>query len=81
MSRELPQYLPYALSSGACAALNGVFAKLTTTHLTTTYATYISRLLGQDEVNMYSELVVRGVRLSSPLNEHILLILSSCFLQ
>lgn len=41
-----PQWLIYALSSGFCAALNGVFAKLTTTQLTSTWATAISTALG-----------------------------------
>jgi len=41
--------------------LNGVFAKLTTTQLTTTWATGISHLFGFDEPSRFIELLVRGV--------------------
>ena len=55
------QWLFYAIASGACASLNGVFAKLTTTQLTTAWATELSHLLGLEESRMATELVVRGV--------------------
>ncbi|KAF2721593.1 hypothetical protein K431DRAFT_284743 [Polychaeton citri CBS 116435] len=58
--RPTPQWLIYALASGACAALNGVFAKLTTTQLTTTWATAISHLFGFDEPSRVVELLFRG---------------------
>ncbi|GAB7346756.1 hypothetical protein MBLNU459_g1860t1 [Dothideomycetes sp. NU459] len=60
MSTSKPQWLIYALASGGCAALNGVFAKLTTTHLTTSWADAISHLFGLAEPNKFIEFVVRG---------------------
>lgn len=62
MSSSQPQWLFYAVASGGCAALNGVFAKLTTTQLTTTWATGISHLFGFSEPSKFVELLVRGVR-------------------
>ncbi|KAK5165265.1 uncharacterized protein LTR77_009363 [Saxophila tyrrhenica] len=59
MSSSKSQWLLYAILSGGCAALNGVFAKLTTTHLTTSWASSVSRLLGQDESSYVVESVVR----------------------
>ena len=59
--RSTPQWLIYALASGGCAALNGVFAKLTTTQLTTTWATGISHLIGLKEESVIVEGGVRGV--------------------
>lgn len=56
------QWLFYAIASGGCAALNGVFAKLTTTQLTTTWATGISHISGFKEPSSFVELFVRGVR-------------------
>lgn len=61
MSNSTPQWLFYAISSGGCAALNGVFAKLTTTQLTTTWATGISRLFGMDRPSRTIELLIRIV--------------------
>ncbi|KAF7193314.1 Transmembrane protein [Pseudocercospora fuligena] len=55
-----PQWLIFAIASGGCAALNGVFAKLTTTQLTTTWATAISHLFGLKEESMVFEVLVRG---------------------
>ncbi|KAH9807818.1 Transmembrane protein 42 [Teratosphaeria destructans] len=54
-----PQWLLYAIASGACAALNGVFAKLTTTSLTTSWATGISHLFGLSEPSRFVEVLVR----------------------
>ncbi|TKA62577.1 hypothetical protein B0A55_09061, partial [Friedmanniomyces simplex] len=51
------QWLFYAIASGGCAALNGVFAKLTTTQLTTTWATGISHLFGFSEPSRIIELL------------------------
>lgn len=61
MTTPQTQWLFYAISSGACAALNGVFAKLTTTQLTSSWATGLSHLLGMKEESMVIEALVRGV--------------------
>lgn len=61
MSQPQTQWLFYAIASGGCAALNGVFAKLTTTQLTTTWATAISHLIGMSGPSRFVELLVRGV--------------------
>jgi len=61
MSQSQAQWLFYAIASGGCAALNGVFAKLTTTQLTTTWATAISHLFGLSEPSRIVELLFRGV--------------------
>jgi uncharacterized membrane protein len=66
MSTPQTQWLFYAVSSGACAALNGVFAKLTTTDLTTSWATGLSHFFGMKEESMVIEVIVRGV--STPSN-------------
>ncbi|KAH7031293.1 uncharacterized protein B0I36DRAFT_374271 [Microdochium trichocladiopsis] len=55
------QWVVFAVASGACAAFNGVFAKLTTNDLTTTIAKGISRLFGMPEGHVYIELVVRVI--------------------
>ncbi|KAK3116841.1 hypothetical protein LTR53_002405 [Teratosphaeriaceae sp. CCFEE 6253] len=60
MTTSSPQWLLYAIASGACAALNGVFAKLTTTQLTTTWSTAISHLFGFDEPSRIVEIQFRG---------------------
>ncbi|KAL2267052.1 hypothetical protein VTJ83DRAFT_4329 [Remersonia thermophila] len=54
------QWILLALASGACAAFNGVFAKLTTTELTTSLSSRISSLLGLDKAENVVEWVVRG---------------------
>jgi hypothetical protein len=61
MSTQQSQWLFYAISSGACAALNGVFAKLTTTHLTSSWATWLSHFFGMKDESMVIEGLVRGV--------------------
>jgi uncharacterized membrane protein len=61
MSSPNTQWLIYAAASGGCAALNGVFAKLTTTELTTTWATTLSKLLGLGEPNRLMEVLFRAV--------------------
>ncbi|KXJ85823.1 hypothetical protein Micbo1qcDRAFT_186428 [Microdochium bolleyi] len=55
------QWIVLAMASGACAAFNGVFAKLTTNDLTTTIAKGISHLFGMDGVRVYIEVIVRVI--------------------
>ena len=62
MSESRTQWLIYAIASGGCAALNGVFAKLTTTKLTTARAKAIAQSFGSNESSVVFELLVRGVR-------------------
>jgi uncharacterized membrane protein len=61
MAKPQTQWLFYAISSGACAALNGVFAKLTTTQLTSSWAIGLSHLFGMKEESIMIEGLVRGV--------------------
>ena len=61
MSQTRTQWLIFAIASGGCAALNGVFAKLTTTKLTATWATGISHFVGLEESSVVVEFVVRAV--------------------
>ncbi|KAL7949869.1 hypothetical protein V8C42DRAFT_308823 [Trichoderma barbatum] len=49
----------FAVTSGACAAFNGVFAKLTTTELTTRLSAAIAKALG---VQSHSQIVEIGIR-------------------
>ncbi|KAI0165613.1 hypothetical protein GGR57DRAFT_448083 [Xylariaceae sp. FL1272] len=53
------QWVVYAVASGACAAFNGVFAKLTTNDLTTKISGGISALLGLESAERVLEIVVR----------------------
>jgi len=55
------QWIVLALASGGCAAFNGVFAKLTTTELTTSFSQAIARLLGLSAVEGGIELIIRGI--------------------
>ncbi|KAJ3531012.1 hypothetical protein NM208_g9069 [Fusarium decemcellulare] len=55
------QWMFFAVASGACAAFNGVFAKLTTTQLTTTLSTKIADLLGLSSAENIVEYAVRGL--------------------
>jgi len=55
------QWVLFAVASGACAAFNGVFAKLTTNDLTTNIVAGISRLFGIPDGHVYIELVVRVI--------------------
>lgn len=66
------QWLFYAIASGGCAALNGVFAKLTTTQLTTTWATGISHMFGMEDPSVIVEYLIRGVRLSESTTDHVM---------
>ncbi|KAF4996059.1 hypothetical protein FGRMN_4721 [Fusarium graminum] len=54
------QWMFFAVASGACAAFNGVFAKLTTTHLTTDLSNSIAGLLGLSSHEHIIEYAVRG---------------------
>ncbi|KAI0197566.1 hypothetical protein F4808DRAFT_293765 [Astrocystis sublimbata] len=56
---ERNQWMVYAVASGACAAFNGVFAKLTTNDLTGTIARGISSGLGIHGGDKVLELTVR----------------------
>ncbi|KAM0511653.1 hypothetical protein ACHAPE_009704 [Trichoderma viride] len=51
----------FAVASGACAAFNGVFAKLTTTQLTTSLSSGIARGLGIAAHEKIVEVVVRAI--------------------
>ncbi|KAK4187102.1 hypothetical protein QBC35DRAFT_249268 [Podospora australis] len=54
------QWIVFALASGACAAFNGVFAKLTTTDLTTSLSMAVARLFGLEKAEKVVEVIVRG---------------------
>ncbi|CAK7228141.1 hypothetical protein SBRCBS47491_006803 [Sporothrix bragantina] len=54
------QWIGLALASGACAAFNGVFAKLTTTELTTKLSHAVARSIGLDSAEGAVEVAVRG---------------------
>ncbi|KAK1640905.1 hypothetical protein BDP81DRAFT_457861 [Colletotrichum phormii] len=55
------QWIMLAVASGACAAFNGVFAKLTTTELTTTISQAISNFLHLQDIEGAFEVVMRAV--------------------
>ncbi|KAI0538464.1 hypothetical protein GGR58DRAFT_467949 [Xylaria digitata] len=55
------KWMVYAVASGACAAFNGVFAKLTTNDLTAHIAHGISEVFGLDGSNKILEIIVRGI--------------------
>ncbi|KAL1879761.1 hypothetical protein Daus18300_001598 [Diaporthe australafricana] len=54
-------WIVLALASGACAAFNGVFAKLTTGDATTSFARSIAGFLHLDSVEGFFEYIVRAV--------------------
>lgn len=58
--RRQPVWLLLAVSSGACAAINGVFAKLTTTELTNSIASGLSSALGLSQSNTFVNILLRG---------------------
>ncbi|EEY14825.1 conserved hypothetical protein [Verticillium alfalfae VaMs.102] len=58
---EQNKWVVLAIASGACAAFNGVFAKLTTTQLTTTIASSLSKMLHLTSVEGAFEVVLRAV--------------------
>ncbi|KAI1373864.1 hypothetical protein F4677DRAFT_447835 [Hypoxylon crocopeplum] len=53
------RWIVFAIASGACAAFNGVFAKLTTNDLSTHIAQGISGFLGLTDLERFVEVVVR----------------------
>ncbi|KAJ0290581.1 hypothetical protein CBS470a_003894 [Colletotrichum nupharicola] len=55
------QWIVLAVASGACAAFNGVFAKLTTTELTTTISQAISNFLHLSDIEGAFEVVLRAM--------------------
>ncbi|KAI0415466.1 hypothetical protein F5X98DRAFT_376753 [Xylaria grammica] len=55
------KWMVYAVASGACAAFNGVFAKLTTNDLTAHIARGISGALGLEDIDRILEIIVRGI--------------------
>ncbi|CZR64958.1 uncharacterized protein PAC_14858 [Phialocephala subalpina] len=55
------QWIVLAVASGGCAAFNGVFAKLTTTELTTKFATWVANLVGLGNLEGAVEVVVRAI--------------------
>ncbi|TEY85772.1 hypothetical protein BOTCAL_0012g00280 [Botryotinia calthae] len=55
------QWILLAVASGACAAFNGVFAKLTTTQLTTSFAEHVAGFFGLGEGEKVVEYGVRGI--------------------
>ncbi|EXJ84415.1 hypothetical protein A1O3_05082 [Capronia epimyces CBS 606.96] len=58
--RRQPVWVVLAISSGACAAFNGVFAKLTTTALTSTLSSHIATFFSLSPTNPTVEFLVRG---------------------
>ncbi|KAJ4301443.1 hypothetical protein N0V90_003535 [Kalmusia sp. IMI 367209] len=54
-------WLVLAIASGACAAFNGVFAKLTTTELTASWSSSISQGLSLSPSNKVVEFGIRGL--------------------
>ncbi|KID90795.1 transcription initiation factor IIA small subunit [Metarhizium guizhouense ARSEF 977] len=55
------QWIVYAVASGACAAFNGVFAKLTTTELTSTLAHKLATVLSLSSHENIVEIAVRAI--------------------
>ncbi|KAI1638109.1 hypothetical protein F4809DRAFT_601287 [Biscogniauxia mediterranea] len=60
-ARNGGQWVVYAVASGACAAFNGVFAKLTTNDLTTHISRGISGFLGLVDFERVLEVAVRCI--------------------
>ncbi|KAF2258494.1 hypothetical protein CC78DRAFT_526209 [Lojkania enalia] len=60
-TRPKPTWLVLAITSGACAAFNGVFAKLTTTELTASWASSIASAFGLSPSNKIVEFLIRGL--------------------
>ncbi|KAG6252349.1 hypothetical protein E4U24_000529, partial [Claviceps purpurea] len=59
-TRTRNPWVLYAMASGACAAFNGVFAKLTTTSLTSTLSSSIAHLLHLPGYHNAFEVLIRG---------------------
>jgi drug/metabolite transporter (DMT)-like permease len=58
--RRQPIWVILAVSSGACAAINGVFAKLTTTTLTSSWSAGLAALFGLAPENNVINFLLRG---------------------
>ena len=58
--RRQPVWIILAVSSGACAAINGVFAKLTTTTLTSSWSAAIAALFGLTPDNNIVNFLLRA---------------------
>ncbi|KAF1927906.1 uncharacterized protein M421DRAFT_421105 [Didymella exigua CBS 183.55] len=54
-------WLFFAITSGACAAFNGVFAKLTTTELTSSWSASLASAFGLDPRSAFFEYALRAV--------------------
>ncbi|KAJ4986307.1 hypothetical protein SVAN01_08242 [Stagonosporopsis vannaccii] len=53
-------WLFFSVTSGACAAFNGVFAKLTTTELTSSWSSSLAAAFGLDPSNKFFEYALRA---------------------
>ncbi|KAF2009902.1 hypothetical protein BU24DRAFT_357316 [Aaosphaeria arxii CBS 175.79] len=60
-TRSQPTWLILAVASGGCAAFNGVFAKLTTTELTASWAGAIAKAFSLDADNKVVEYAIRAL--------------------
>ncbi|KAF2121501.1 hypothetical protein BDV96DRAFT_594694 [Lophiotrema nucula] len=60
-ARPKPAWLIFAVTSGACAAFNGVFAKLTTTELTTSWSHSLASTFGLSPDSKLFEFILRGL--------------------
>lgn len=58
--RRQPVWIILAISSGACAAINGVFAKLTTTTLTSSWSAGLAALFGLSRDNNVINFLLRA---------------------
>ena len=58
--RRQPVWIILAVSSGACAAINGVFAKLTTTTLTSSWSAGLAALFGLSPDNTIINFLLRA---------------------
>ncbi|KAH8728798.1 hypothetical protein GQ44DRAFT_675416 [Phaeosphaeriaceae sp. PMI808] len=61
LPKSTPSWLILAIASGGCAAFNGVFAKLTTTELTTSWSSSIAYAFGLSPSNKLIEIAIRGL--------------------
>ncbi|KAH4064514.1 hypothetical protein HBH92_162100 [Parastagonospora nodorum] len=61
LPQSKPAWLLLAIASGGCAAFNGVFAKLTTTELTTSWSSAIASAFGLSPENKLFEYAIRGL--------------------
>ncbi|KAF2630978.1 hypothetical protein BU25DRAFT_418633 [Macroventuria anomochaeta] len=61
LPRTKTAWLFFAITSGACAAFNGVFAKLTTTELTSSWSSSLAAAFGLGPSNKFFEYALRAV--------------------